>query len=248
MKLLKKISENFLYSNEQIGLVFLLLFIVLLLLPSSIYGMVFSTSMTLDEVNFYTKYGAIFTTIGAIFTVINAILVIYLMCFIYKKQKDISMLPYITDLKKNLVDIELIIKSEIDYFDDKQFEAYQNLSENKYNGSGFHFYGYDDVYQQEIQNLKEIITEVESLYFNFSNFKKEINNQPNINIDTYKEKISIINNLNESIILQKPSSKYKKSFIEGNKYDADPEPMIQTAKKDSMEAINKLKQILKNTK
>ena len=41
MKLLKKISENFLYSNEQIGLVFLLLFIGLLLLPSSIYGMVF---------------------------------------------------------------------------------------------------------------------------------------------------------------------------------------------------------------
>ena len=31
MKLLKKISENFLYSNEQIGLVFLLLFIGLLL-------------------------------------------------------------------------------------------------------------------------------------------------------------------------------------------------------------------------
>ena len=63
MKLLKKISENFLYSNEQIGLVFLLLFIGLLLLPSSIYGMVFYTSMTPEEVNFYSKYGAIFTAI-----------------------------------------------------------------------------------------------------------------------------------------------------------------------------------------
>lgn len=247
MKLVKKISEKFLYSNEQIGLVFLLLFTVLLLLPSSIYVMVFYTSITTEEVNFYSKYGAIFTTIGAVFTIINTFLVIYLMFFFHKKEVDISIFPYITDLKKNLVDIELVIKSEIDYFNDTQFETYEKLNDSKYD-LVFNSSEYDDVFKTEIQNLEEIITEVESLYSNFSDFKKEINNQPNINMDTYKEKISIINNLNESIILQKPSSKYKKSFIEGNKYDIDSEILIQTAKQDSMEAIINLKQILKNTK
>ena len=37
-----------------------------------------------------------------------------------------------TELKRVLVDIELVIRSELDYFDDKQFEAYQNLDESRY--------------------------------------------------------------------------------------------------------------------
>ncbi|MDC4268998.1 hypothetical protein NQ623_17905 [Acinetobacter baumannii] len=248
MKLLKKISENFLYSNEQIGLVFLLLFIGLLLLPSSIYGMVFYTSMTPEEVNFYSKYGAIFTAIGAVFTIINTFIVIYLMVFFHKKEVDISIFPYVTELKRVLVDIELVIRSELDYFDDKQFEAYQNLDESRYQGSGFHFYGYDHVYRQEITNLNKIILEVKDLYSEFSVFKLKVNDQTDINLNIYKEKINIVNKLNEILTLKKPSSEYKKSFIDGNKTDEDPEDMIEKAKTDSLAAISDLKTILSESK
>ena len=216
-EIIEKISENFFIVNEQIGLVFLLLFIGLLLLPSSIYGMVFYTSMTPEEVNFYSKYGAIFTAIGAVFTIINTFIVIYLMVFFHKKEVDISIFPYVTELKRVLVDIELVIRSELDYFDDKQFEAYQNLDESRYQGSGFHFYGYDHVYRQEITNLNKIILEVKDLYSEFSVFKLKVNDQTDINLNIYKEKINIVNKLNEILTLKKPSSEYKKSFIDGIK-------------------------------
>ena len=153
-----------------------------------------------------------------------------------------------TELKRVLVDIELVIRSELDYFDDKQFEAYQNLDESRYQGSGFHFYGYDHVYRQEITNLNKIILEVKDLYSEFSVFKLKVNDQTDINLNIYKEKINIVNKLNEILTLKKPSSEYKKSFIDGNKTDEDPEDMIEKAKTDSLAAISDLKTILSESK
>lgn len=65
--------SSLLYKNGQIGLVFFLFTIILLHLPSVIYGSVFLAPITGNEADYYSKFGAWFTAIGAIFTIINTI-------------------------------------------------------------------------------------------------------------------------------------------------------------------------------
>lgn len=245
MKLCKNKIKSYLYSNSQIGLVFILFFIILLHLPIVLYGSIFFIPITSNEVNYYTKFGAWFTALGAIFTIINTVIVIYLMLYLHKKETDISILPYVTELKKSLIDIEIILRSEIDYFDDTQFKTSENLYESQHDHSGFHFYGYDDLYQQEIKNLDQIIAEIKSLYSLFLTFKSDTNNQSTISLKDYKEKLNIINGLNEKLALNKPSSEYKKGFVEGNKQDAEPEDMIKAAKILSLESIKNITILLR---
>jgi len=246
MKSLKNKIENFLYDNDQIGLVFIVFFIILVHIPSVIYGSIFFIPITNNEVDYYTKFGAWFTAAGAIFTILNTVIVIYLMVFLHKKQTDISLLPYQSELEKSLVDIEVILRSEIEYFNETQFKTSEHLYESQHDHSGFHFYGYDDIYQQEIKNLDQIITDIKSLYSIFLTFKLETKNQSTMSLKIYKEKLNIINGLNEIFALNKPSSEYKKGFIEGNKHDAEPEDMIEASKTLSLESIKNITILLKN--
>lgn len=246
MKLLKNKIKSFLYGENQIGLVWILFVITLLHLPSAIYGSIFFIPITNDEVNYYTKFGAWFTALSAIFTIINTVVVIYLMIYLHRKSIDISILPYVTELKKSLIDIEIILRAEIDYFDDTQFKTSENLYESLHDHSGFHFDGYADIYQQEIKNLDQIIADIKNLYSIFLTFKSETNNQSTISLKDYKDKLNIINGLNEKFALNKPSSEYKKGFIEGNKYNADPEDMIEASKNFSLESIKNITILLKN--
>ncbi|NNH37486.1 hypothetical protein [Acinetobacter terrae] len=107
--------SSLLYKNGQIGLVFFLFTIILLHLPSVIYGSVFLAPITGNEADYYSKFGAWFTAIGAIFTIINTIVVIYLMIYLYKKESEFTILPFISELHKQLLDIEITIKEEINF-------------------------------------------------------------------------------------------------------------------------------------
>lgn len=243
MKFLQNKIKSFLYDNDQIGLVFILFFIILVHLPSMIYGSIFFIPITNDEVDYYTKFGAWFTALGAIFTIINTVIVIYLMIFLHKKQIDISLFPYENEFKKRLIDIEIILRSEIEYFGDNQFKTSENLYDDHYGNTGS---PYDHVYRQEIKNLDQIIKEVKELYSIFLTFKSEANSQPITSLKNFKEKLDIINNLDENLALNKPSSEYKKGFIEGSKVDAEPDEMIEVAKTLSLESIKKITILFKD--
>lgn len=241
---IKNKFEAFLYNNKQIGLVSILLLAILLILPISVYGMIFFNPISQEEVNYYSKFGAWFTTLGAIFTVINTIVVIYLMIWLHRKETSISLLPQITELRKNIIELQHIISTEIEYFNMRQYDTYEILYEQKHQ-SGFDFYGYDDVYKKEILNLTEITKKTETLYENFLSFKEQVNNFSNLDFITYQNKSRIISLINETIVLNKPSTEYKKSFIIGSREDAEPEDMIEVAKKNSLKYIEKMLEILK---
>lgn len=240
---IKNKFEDFLYNNKQIGLVFILLLIILLTSPISVYGMIFFNPISQEEVNYYSKFGAWFTTLGAIFTVINTIVVIYLMIWLHRKETSISLLSQITELRKNIVEIQHTISSEIEYFNVRQYDIYETLHEQKYQG-GFHFYGHDELYEQEIINLNEITKKTEYLYANILSFKEQFNNFSHIDFINYQNKSKIISLINETIVLNKPSTEYKKSFIVGSREDAEPEDMIEVAKKNSLKYIDKMLEIL----
>ena len=70
---------------------------------------------------------------------------------------------------------------------------------------------------REITNLNKIILEVKDLYSEFSVFKLKVNDQTDINLNIYKEKINIVNKLNEILTLKKPSSEYKRALLTGIK-------------------------------
>ncbi|WP_017389906.1 hypothetical protein [Acinetobacter calcoaceticus] len=240
---IKNKFEDFLYNNKQIGLVFILLLIILLISPISVYGMIFFNPISQEEVNYYSKFGAWFTTLGAIFTVINTIVVIYLMIWLHRKETSISLLSQITELRENIVEIQYTISSEIEYFNVRQYDIYETLHEQKYQ-RGFHFYGHDELYEQEIINLNEITKKTEYLYANILSFKEQFNNFSRIDFINYQNKSKIISLINETIVLNKPSTEYKKSFIVGSREDAEPEDMIEVAKINSLKYIDKMLEIL----
>lgn len=243
IQFIKDKIEDLLYNSAQMGLVFVLFLIILLVLPISVYGMIFFTPISADEVNYYSKFGAWFTALGAIFTVINTVVVIYLMIWLHRKETSISLLPQLSELRKNLIEIHQILSTEIEYFNDEQFNNYEALYENSYQG-GFDFYGHKNLHKQEIENLSGIIERADFLYKIFLSFKEQINNLSNMDFHTYQTKSKILNLINEILVLHKPSSEYKKSFVTGSKLDAEPEDMIEAAKKNSLKYINEIIELL----
>ena len=63
-----------------------------------------------------TKYADLFTVISAIFAIINAVVVIFLMVWLHRKESNLSLLPLISELRKNLIEIHHTLSSEIEYF------------------------------------------------------------------------------------------------------------------------------------
>lgn len=135
MSYFKRVICNFLYSNSQVVLVIIL---VLLLMPITVYGYVFFTTMPDSEVEFYAKYGVIFTAIGAISTVINAVVVIFLMLWLHRRESRLSLAPQISELRKNLIDIHYTLITEIAYFKEIKYDNHKTIKDN--GESGFKVY------------------------------------------------------------------------------------------------------------
>lgn len=245
MKKFKKIIYDFIYSNKQIGLVFVIFALILLHLPSMIYGVIFFTPIKDGEIDYYAKFGAWFTTIGAIFTIINTVVVIFLMFWLHKKESSISLLPQITELRKYFTEIESVIHSEIDFFHEKQYEIYENIENQRYDNDPFP-YQYDHVYRQEIKNLEEIIAEINELYSLFVKFKTDVNKNIDIELKDYQVFFLNINKLNEVLILKKPSIVYKKGFIDGSREEAEPDEIINAAQSNALESIQGMISIFEN--
>lgn len=243
MKKIKKIVYDFIYSNKQIGLVFVIFALVLLHLPSAIYGIVFFTPIEDGEMDYYTKFGAWFTAIGSIATIINSIVVIVLMIWLHKRESSISLLPQITELRKYLTEIEGVVYHEINFFHEKQYETYENMNNQRYDESPFPFQ-YDYVYQQEIKNLKVVIAELEDLYSLFVKFKARVNKNIDIDFKDYQVFVLNINELNEVLVLKKPSIVYNQSFIYGDRGESHPEDMVDTAQSNALKSIKEMKKIL----
>ncbi|NNH37485.1 hypothetical protein [Acinetobacter terrae] len=49
--------------------------------------------------------------------------------------------------------------------------------------------------------------------------------------------MDLVNKVSEIIILRKPSSEYKNSFVDGSREDAEPVDMIEAAKTSSLVSI-----------
>jgi len=232
--------ENLQYGNSQMGLVFVLFFIILVVLPISFYGMIFFTPISPDEVNFYSKFGAWFTALGAISTVINTIVVIYLMIWLHRKETNISLISYMSELRKDLVEIKKSLISDVEYFEHKQSDHIDRLYEYQYEPDGN-----EDLYNKEIKNLSDIIPSIKKLYSIFIDFKKSLDENDNINLEEYRSKSKIVNSLHERIVLNRPSIEYAKSFDDGYRNnDAEPKDIIEVAKGNSLKYIDEMIELL----
>jgi len=148
--------ENFQYGNSQMGLVFVLFFIILSVLPISIYGMIFFIPISADEVNYYSKFGAWFTALGAIFTVINTVVVIYLMLWLHHKESNANLFPRFQELQDKLTKISSIFDQEVDSFLDKQSNAAMELEMIHFDAPNSSPQ-YERAYSAEVNNIDEII-------------------------------------------------------------------------------------------
>lgn len=238
MNYFKMVISNFFYSNRQVSLVIIL---ALLLMPITVYGCVFFTAMPDGEMDFYTKYGAIFTAIGAISTVINAVVVIFLMLWLHRRESSLSLLPQISELRKNLIDIHHTLSTEIEYFKEKKYGNQKTINDNGESG----FKVYYSPYKHEIQNLNLIIERMDTLYRSFIFFRKKFQSHPDINLDTYKKNLQFVDLINEILVLRKPSTEYKKGLFIEDDLDIDAEDMIEAAKENSLKSINELIDLLK---
>lgn len=240
---LRKRLASLAYSNEQVGLVFMLLAALLLLLPISVYGSVFFADVSTNEVNKYTKYSAIFTVIGSIFTILNTVVVIVLMVWLHKKEASISMLPHISDLNNKLIEVHSLLKLEIEYFEEALHSLYLegeyglHIEDNDYNA--------EQLYNDELSSLTKINNDIKKLLTDFFGFKNSINNIPNISLTQYQKATSTLNIINEILIINKPSVAYKQSFIYGNRIEADPEDMVSAAEHNALESINAMSNQIK---
>lgn len=223
----------------QVGLVIILAF---LLMPTMVYGYIFFTTMSDADEDFYAKYGAIFTAIGAIFTSTNAVVVIFLMVWLHKRESSLSLLPQISELRKNLIDIHHTLITEIEYFKEKKYGNQKTINDNGKPG----FKVYYSPYKHEIQNLNLILERMDILYKNFIFFREKFQSYPIISLDTYKDNLKFLDSINEIIVLHKPSTEYKKGlFVEGD-LDIDAEDMIEAAKENSLKSINRLIDLLES--
>lgn len=239
MQFIKVKIQDFLFNNNQMGLVFVLFLTILLNLPISIYGMIFFTPISADEVNYYSKFGAWFTALGAIFTVINTFVVIYLMLWLHRKETNISLISYISELRKDLVEIKKLLLSEVEYFEFKQSDHIDRLYEYQHEPDGN-----EHLYNKEIENLSDLIPSIKKLYSTFIDFKKLLDENDNISLEEYRSKSKIVNSLHESIVLNRPSIEYAKSFNDGHRNDAEPEDIIEVAKVNSLKYIDEMIELL----
>lgn len=233
---------GFIYSNNQLGLVLILLSIILLLLPISVYGMIFFNPITQEEVNYYSKFSAIFTTIGTIFTIFNSILVLFLMIFLHKKESVFNFLQYKSDINKKLTDIEGILISEINFFEDKESKIAEIIFDSHY---GFDAYEYRELYKNESNGLVEILIQLKKLYKNFKILRSQLNIDIAKDLDSLEFYSGIIEEVFETLALTKPSYVYNKSFADGGRKDVEPEEIIKVAQSNS---LNKIKEILERLK
>lgn len=223
------------------GLVFLLLSIFLLLLPGAIYGCIFFIPITQSELDYYAKFGAWFTAIGAIFTIINTIVVIYLMIFLHKKENEFNMLNNFSELRKRFTYISTILKDELAFFVEKEYEIAENLYAAQ---NGFDAYQYKDLYKLEATYLREIVKSLQEVYQTLITLKEKCQLETNITLVDYQTKLKLLDHIDDLLILKKPSSEYQRGFVEGSREDVDPEDMVEVSNKNAIEAIANLKVLL----
>lgn len=205
-------------------------------MPITVYGYVFFTTMPDSEVEFYAKYGVIFTAIGAISTVINAVVVIFLMLWLHRRESRLSLAPQISELRKNLIDIHYTLITEIAYFKEIKYDNHKTIKDNGESG----FKVYYSPHKHEVRNLNLIINKMDTLYNSFIFFRKKFQSQPDISLDTYKKNLQFVDLINEILVLRKPSMEYKKGLFIEDDLDIDAEDMIEAAKENSLKSINEL--------
>jgi len=240
---IKNKFEAFLYNGKQAGLVFILLLIILLMLPISVYGMIFFNSISQEEVNYYSKFGAWFTTLGAIFTVINTIVVIYLMIWLHHKESQANLFPRFQELQDKLTKISSIFDQEVDSFLDKQSAAATELEM-------IHFEApnsspqYERAYSSEITNIDEIIVKIHELKSKLRLFRDKFYSI-SLDIDNLKVTAIKIHKVDELSTLHRPINTYMKAF-HSNYYadDRDPDDMILEAKNNALTSIQQIIDIL----
>lgn len=242
MSIRKKIS-NYLYSNNQLGLVCILLLLILCFLPFSIYAYVFSDTVTTNDVNRYTKFSAIFTVIGVIATCLNAVIVIALMVWLHKKESRINLIPQINHLVTQLINIESIVYSEINYFHNRKDQTYENIESQSYDNDPYPFQ-HNDIYEKEIENIDNIIASINDFYCLFVKFKNDVSKNLNIDLNDYQIYLANINKLNEILTLKKPSVLYKTALIDRAREQMHEEEVINEALSDALDSITKMVSIL----
>ncbi|MDM1282429.1 hypothetical protein HXZ60_02290 [Acinetobacter towneri] len=187
-----------------------------------------------------TKYADLFTVISAIFAIINAVVVIFLMVWLHRKESNLSLLPLISELRKNLIEIHHTLSSEIEYFKENKYDNQIILNEKRKSG----FKVYHCPYRHEIKNLNLIIDKMEILYKKIVLFRNKLQSYPDMDLETYKRNSQIVESINEILALHKPSAEYKKGLFTDDDLDADAEAMIDAAKENSLNSINRLIELL----
>ena len=225
------------------GLVFVLFFIILVVMPISFYGMIFFTPISPDEVNFYSKFGAWFTALGAIFTVINTVVVIYLMLWLHHKESNANLFPRFQELQDKLTKISSIFDQEVDSFLDKQSNAAMELEMIHFDAPNSSPQ-YERAYSAEVNNIDEIIKEINELKSKLRIFRDKFYSI-SLDIDNLKVAAIKIHKVDELSTLHRPINTYMKAF-DSNYYadDREPDEMISDAKNNALNSIQQIINIL----
>jgi len=230
-KLIKNIPSEYLIA---------LIIIILLVLLSCIS--VYFTEPPTPGNSILNQNGSIFTIIGAVFTAVNTVVVIYLMIWLHRKETNISLISYTSELRKDLIEIKKLLLSEVEYFEFKQSDHIDRLLYEYQHDPD----GNEHLYEKEIENLSDLIHLIKRLYSIFIDFKKSFYENENISLEEYRSKSKIINSLHENIILNRPSIEYAKIFNDGHRNNAEPEDMIEAAKINSVKYITEMIELLEH--
>lgn len=227
------------------GLVFVLFFIILLVLPISIYGMIFFIPISANEVNYYSKFGAWFTALGAIFTVINTVVVIYLMLWLHHKESNANLFPRFQELQDKLTKISSIFDQEVDSFLNKQSNAAMELEMIHFDAPNSSPQ-YERAYSSEVNNIDEIIKEINELKSKLIIFRNKFYST-SLDINNLKAIAIKVHKVDELSTLYRPINTYMKAF-DSNYYadDRDPDDMILDAKKNALNSIQQIINILED--
>lgn len=177
------------------------------------------------------NYGTIFTIIGAGFTVINTLVVIYLMIWLYHKDSDISLLPIVNEMHRDMLTLTKLFKIENDFFVDKHYDCCVAIQFSEQ---------HEDLYKKQIDELDEVIQNMEPLVQAFNGFRKQVKTKNDYDVESCKSYSELISTLIGELSLDSPSSNYKLAFTEGNKVEADEIDMLEVAKSSALQKIDEL--------